>query len=99
MKGVKAVFETMISGPVRVRVLGIYSTYNGLPLEVLCRVTSKTSRPWTKGLLFITTPMFLWERHRYVGKLRCNSLYQGRPNLNGLPEATPELLKQLEEQS
>ena len=94
MKGVKAVFETMLSGPVRVRVLARYNTY-----EVICQVTGRSNSPWRTGLLFATVPQFLWGKHRYVGKLRCHISWEGRPDLSGLPEATPELLKQLEEQS
>ena len=96
MKGVKAVLEcseTMISGPVRVRVLARYNNY-----EVVCRVTGRSNRPWTKGLLFIIAPMFLWEKHRYVGRLKCNSRWQGRPDLSGLPEADENLIKQWEQQ-
>lgn len=94
MKGVKAVFETMLSGPVRVRVLARYNTY-----EVICQVTGRGNYTWRTGLLFVTVPQFLWCKHRYVGKLRCHISWEGRPDLSGLPEATPKLLKQLEEQS
>ena len=98
MKGVKAVYETPLDGPVKVRVLAIYSTYAGLPRQAICKVTSRSNRAWPQGFLFRMLPVFLWERHRYVGKLKCNSLYQGRPDLSGLPEADENLIKQWEQQ-
>ena len=94
MKGVKAVYEAHLSGPVKVQAL-----YWLTPLEVVARVTSRTNRTYPRGHLFIAYVPFLWSQHRFIGRLKCTSLYTGRPNLNGLPEATPKLLKQLEEQS
>ena len=98
MKGVKAIYETNTNGPVKVRALAIYSTCNGLPLEVICRVTSKISRVYPTGYLIVLPPAYLWERHRYVGNLRCYNLYQGRPDLSGLPRADEALLKELTDQ-
>ena len=93
MKGVKAVFETMLSGPVRVRVLASYHPY-----RVICRVTGRGNHIWRTGLLFVTVPQFLWCKHHYVGKLKCHISWEGRPDLSGLPEAAPELINQLEQQ-
>lgn len=93
MKGVKAVFETLLSGPVRVRVLARYNPY-----EVICRVTGRSNSPWRTGLLFATVPQFLWGKHRYVGKLKCHISWEGRPDLSGLPEADETLIKQWEQQ-
>ena len=94
-QGVKAVYEAHLAGPVKVRVLAAYDN----PKEVVVRVTSRTNRTYPSGHLFIAYVPFLFENHRFIGRLKCKSLYTGRPDLSGLPEATPKLLKQLEEQS
>lgn len=95
MKGVKAVYETLTQGPVKVRALAIYSRYNGRPSEVLCRVTSKNNRVYPTGYLIVAPPVYLWEKHRYVGKFGCRHGWQGRPDLSGLPEADNTLLQEL----
>ena len=98
MNGVKAVYETRFSGPIKVRALAWRSTPGDLLSEVICRVTSHNNHAYRRGELFITIPMFLWGQHRYIGKPKCHSLWQGRPDLSGLEWATPKLLKQLEDQ-
>lgn len=95
MQGVKAIFEGHLTGPIKVQALAVYDNSN----EVVVRVTSRTNRTYPRGHLFIAYVPFLFENHRFIGRLKCTSLYTGRPDLNGLPEATPKLLKQLEEQS
>ena len=91
---VKAVYDGYLTGPIKVRVLASYDN----PREVVVRVTSRTIWAYPRGLLFIAYAPFLWSQHRFVGRRKCTSLYTGRPDLSGLPEATPKLLKQLEEQ-
>lgn len=91
---VKAVYDGYLTGPIKVRVLASYDN----PREVVARVTSRTNRVYPRGRLFIAYVPFLWSQHRFIGRLKCTSLYTGRPDLNGLPEANPKLLKQLEEQ-
>lgn len=97
-QGVKAIFETLRSGPVRVLVLAIYSTYNGRPIEMLCRVTSRNNRSYPTGYLVVAHPAYLWEKHRYLGKFGCHHAWQGRPDLSGLTEADEKLITQWEQQ-
>ena len=100
MNGVKAVYETLTQGPIKVRVLAIYSRYglDGPPLELLCRVTSRNNRIYPTGYLIVSPLVYLWEKHRYMGKFRCRNLWRGRPDMSGLPEADDTLIKQLEQQ-
>ena len=97
MKGVKAVYETLTRGPVKVRVLAIYSRYglDGRPLELLCRVTSKNNRTYPTGRLIVAPTPYLWEKHRYRGKFGSINCWEGRPALSGLPEADNTLLQEL----
>jgi len=95
MKGVKAVYETLLAGPVKVRALAIYSTCNGRPSEVLCRVTSKNNRTYPTGLLVLAPTPYLWEKHRYMGKFGSINCWEGRPVLSGLPKADNTLLQEL----
>ena len=97
MNGVKAVYETLTQGPIKVRVLAIYSLYglDGLPLELLCRVTSRNNRIYPAGYLIVSPSVYLWEKHSYVGKFKCRHSWRGRPALSGLPEADNTLLQKL----
>ena len=95
MKGVKAIYETLLAGPVKVRALAIYSRVDGQIMEVICRVTGRHNRIWPTGYLTVAAQMFLWNKHRYTGRLKCNHLWIGRPDLSGLPEADDELISQL----
>ena len=100
MKGVKAIYETLTQGPIKVLVLAIYSRYglDGRRLELLCRVTSRNNRIYPRGYLIVTPPTYLWKTHRYVGRFKCRHAWKGQPDLSGLQEATPELINQLEQQ-
>ncbi len=96
-QGVKAVYETHLSGPVKVRVLAVFSTTNYRPLEAVVQVTSKTHKTWPRGYLTVAVPTFLWEKHRFIGKTR--SLYEGRQDLSGLPLVDDALLHAMAEQN